>query len=112
MFTPRSDRWRSPGRSHSVAPFRPLVLGLTLLLALLLGGGIELLAHHDHDPFVADSGCLLCRLADAPVDGAPPAPVVPEVFEAPAESSPFAPDLHLPESPGNSAHPLRGPPLA
>lgn len=87
-----------------------LLVGLVTILAFLLGGGIELLAHHDHEPFVADHGCVMCRLADASVDGAPPAPVVPEVFEAPVEFRPLAPCFRPVDTLVDAAHPLRGPP--
>lgn len=89
---------------------RTLIISLMGLLALLLGGGFELHGHHDHDPFVADGGCALCRLADAPVDGTAPPPVVPEPFEAPGESAPVAPDLRIPAERVDPSHPLRGPP--
>lgn len=90
----------------------PGILALALILALLLGGGLNLLAHHDHSLITSDNDCAACRVLETPGEAAPLQPEgvalpLPR-YEAPAPPSRTA----CPEDPATALDRPRGPPAA
>lgn len=87
-------------------------LALALILALVLGGGLNLLAHHDHSLISSDNDCAACRLLETPVESTP-LQAERAVADTPRAAAPVRPTLfHRPEAPTLSLDPPRGPPQA
>ena len=87
-------------------------LALALILALVLGGGLNLLAHHDHSLVSSDNDCAACRLLETPVESTP-LQAERAVVDAPRVEASIGPiTFHLPEAPALSLDRPRGPPLA
>lgn len=92
--------------------FSPGGLALALILALVLGGGLNLLAHHDHSLVSSDSDCAACRLLETPVESTP-LQAERVVADTPRAAAPVPPTLfRRPAPPALSLDRPRGPPQA
>lgn len=113
IFGRRTRGARRAGGARPTGGFRllsPGTLALALILALFLGGGLNLLAHHDHSLISSDNDCAACRVLETPVE-ATPLQAERVGMDVPRAEQPVLPTaFHLPAAPTLTLDRLRGPP--